>query len=291
MKSKVFLTKIDDNGIYFALNRLFDKLNLPSQINKIGIKINLCDYRRRESGVTTDYLVLDSLLMILRNRFPKAFIFTFEHDATGTLADNLFKWLRLDKVVEKHRVAFVNLANQSWKKIQIDGYHFKEIEVPNILLDSLVINHPKLKTHGRTKITCGLKNMYGCYRIKNKIEYHPFLDKAIADINIAIPSNYVIVDGLLCLEGNRGPTQGYPKEVGVFVGGNDIVAVDSFCSKFMGFHPHFVKHIRLAASKKVGSINYQLESELSKKTMKNYKFKFNLWNYYMMQILRKVVKS
>ena len=57
------------------------------------------------------------------------------------------------------------------------------------------------------------------------------------DINLAIKTHYTIVDGYLCLEGNRGPTQGFPKKVGVFIGGEDSVTVDMFCAKFMGFNP------------------------------------------------------
>ena len=61
---------------------------------------------------------------------------------------------------------------------------FQEVEVPRILDESLIIDHPKLKTHGRTKMTCALKNMYACYKIKDKVKYHSFLDKAKQLVNI-----------------------------------------------------------------------------------------------------------
>jgi uncharacterized protein (DUF362 family) len=287
----VYLVKIKENDIQDALSRLLGKLSLPQKANKIGIKLNLCDYRKRETGVTTDPLVLDPLLKLLRKSYPETYIYLFEHDATGTVADNLFEWLGLDKIAKKYNVDFLNLAREEWIPACIDGYCFKETEIPRILNESLIINHPKLKTHGRTKITCALKNMYACYRIKDKVRYHSFLDKAIADINIPIKSHFTIVDGLLCVEGNRGPTQGFPKNVGVFIGGEDIVSVDSFCAKLMGFNPYFVKHIRLAASKNIGSMKYQIESELNKREMRQLRFKFNLSKYYLMEILRKVVKN
>jgi len=291
MSSTVYLVKIDEDNISKALSRVLEKLSLPAQAERIGIKINLCDYRRRETGVTTDPLVLDPLLKLLRRSYPETDIYLFEHDATGTVADNLFEWLGLDKIAKKYNVDFLNLAREEWIPACIDGYCFKETEIPRILNESLIINHPKLKTHGRTKITCALKNMYACYRIKDKVRYHSFLDKAIADINIPIKSHFTIVDGFLCVEGNRGPTQGFPKKVGVFIGGKDIVSVDSFCAKLMGFNPYFVKHIRLAASKNIGSMKYQVESELSKKEMRQLHFKFSLSKYYLMEILRKVVKK
>ena len=286
----VYLVKVSENEIHDALARLLAKLRLPEHADKIGIKINLCDYRRRETGVTTDPLVLEPLLELLRKIYPNAYIYLFEHDATGTLADNLFEWLGLDKVAQKYNVDFLNLAHEDWISACIDGYCFKEIEMPRILSESLIINHPKLKTHGRTKMTGALKNIFACYKIKEKIKYHSFLDKAIADINIPIKSDFIIVDGLLCVEGNRGPTQGLPKKVGVFIGGEDIVSVDSFCSRLMGFNPNFIKHIKLASAKGIGSMKYQIESELSKREMRQISFKFNHGKFYLMQLLRKIVK-
>jgi uncharacterized protein (DUF362 family) len=289
--NNVYLVKIKENNIEDALSRLLGKLSFPHKANKIGIKLNLCDYRKRETGVTTDPFVLEPLLKLLRRFYPETYIYLFEHDATGTLADNLFEWLGLDKIAKKYNVDFLNLAHEEWIPACIDGYCFRETEIPRILNESLIINHPKLKTHGRTKISCALKNMYACYKIKEKVKYHSFLDKAIVDINIPIKSHLTIVDGFLCVEGNRGPTQGFPKKVGVFIGGEDIVSVDSFCAKLMGFNPYFVKYIRLAASKKIGSMKYKIESELSKSEMRKIKFKFNMSKYFLMQLLRRLVKA
>lgn len=288
--NNVYLVKINKHKIRDSLERLLTKLQLPKYEDKIGIKINLCDYRRRETGVTTDPLVLGPLLELLRKKYPRTYIFLFEHNATGTIADNLYKWLGIDKIAKKYDVEFVNLANEKWDKVSIDGYRFKEIEVPNILKDTMIINHPKLKTHGRSKITCGLKNMYACHRIKEKQKYHKFLDDAIVDINIPLKSHYVIVDGYLGLEGNRGPTQGFPKKVGIFIGGDDIVAVDTCCARFMGFNPKFIKHIVKAQKKGLGKMKYRLESEINQNDLNNYKFEFSLPKYWLMETLRKVIK-
>lgn len=290
MSSVVTLVKIGESNIEDALSRLFDMLRLPDQAEKIGIKINLCDYRKRETGVTTDPRVLDQLLKILRGIYPETYIYLFENDASGTLADNLYKWLQLDKIANKYGVNFVNLCHEKWQRVKVDGYHFKEIEVPEILMNSIIINHPKLKTHGRTKMSCGLKNMYGCYRIKRKEKYHVFLDEAIVDINIPIKSHITIVDGYLGVEGNRGPTQGFPKKVGVFIGGNDVVAVDSFCARFMGFNPRFVGHIAKAEKRGVGSMSYQLKSDIPERDFRKYRFEFSMPKYWLMEGIRKILR-
>src|SRR4030042_4629271 len=115
MHSKVYLTKADGDDVHGALKRLVDKLKLPKALHqKIGIKINLCDYRLPCAGCTTDPRVLDALLSVLKNIYPSGKIFLFENDATGTLADNLFLWLGLDKVAAKYDVKFVNLIREEW---------------------------------------------------------------------------------------------------------------------------------------------------------------------------------
>lgn len=290
MKSTVRLVRISDDNIPAAMGTLLKKLSLPVDIKRIGIKINLCDYRKRETGVTTDPYVLEPLLQGLRERYPSADLYLFENDATGTLVDNLYRWLKLDKVAEKYDVRFVNLNKEKWLRIKIEGLHFKEIDIPELLMNSFIINHPKLKTHGRTKIAVGLKNIYGCYRIKEKTKYHGFLNDAIVDINIPIKSRIVIVDGYLGVEGNRGPTQGFPKKTNVLIGGEDIVAVDTFCARFMGFAPCFVRHITKAARKKLGSMKYNVDSEIPFNMIKEYKFEFNTPKYILMQTIRKILR-
>ncbi len=271
-----------------SMARLISHLEFPLSAKKIGIKLNLCDYRLRETGVTSDPTVIESLLKVLRKKYPEVDLFLIENDATPTSADNLFPYLGIDKVAEKYACKCINLAHEKkWIEKEINGYNFKKIEFPKLIENlDILINHPKLKTHGRTKISCSLKNMFGCYRVKEKIQYHPFLDKAIVDINLAIKCHYTLVDANLCLEGNRGPSQGFPKKVGLFIGGRDIVAVDSFCAKLMGFHPYLVKHIRMAAKKKIGSMKYNLNGDLLKKDLKKYRFDWSIGNYMFMQFIR-----
>jgi uncharacterized protein (DUF362 family) len=287
----VHLIKTQDNNIVGAMERLIDKLGFPSVDGRpIGIKVNLCDYRRPETGATTDPLVLDPLLKNIRNHYPSSRIFLFENDATGTLADNLFTWLGLDKIALKYDAEIINLAREKWTTIALQGLQFKEMEVPVILWESIIINHPKMKTHGRTKISCGLKNMFGCYRIKKKDIYHKFLDEAIVDVNLAIPTHLTIVDGVLALEGNRGPTQGFPKKVGVLVGGADIVAVDSFCARFMGFNPRSVRHIAMSSKTGVGSMRFRTDTEVREQDFSKYKFQFSIPKFWLMQTLRRILK-
>ena len=273
-----------------AMRRLFSSLSLPEHAARIAIKPNLCDYRAPETGAVAHPEIVAPLLEVLREHYPKADISLCENDSSDTLASNIWRYVGLDEVAAKYDARCVDLSRAEWVEVPIDGLHFDRIEVPVPLLEAdLVINHPKLKTHGKTRITCALKNLFGCYRPKDKGFLHRFLDEAIVDINLAIRPHMVIVDADLCVEGNRGPTQGLPKRLGLLFGGSDPVAVDACCAKVMGFRPRSIGHIRRAARAGLGTMGYVLEGDLRGRDLDPYRFKYSEFKHLFMRAARRVV--
>ena len=273
-----------------ALERLVDQLGFPASAARIAIKVNLCDYRKWETGATTDPRVLAALLEVLRGRYPSAEIFLCENDSTDTLAENLWGYLGLDTVAGRYEAVCASLGGRDWVTVPITGLRATRVDVPALLREcDLIINHPKLKTHGKTRMTCALKNMFGCYRQKDKRPLHAHLDDAIVDINLAIRPHFVIVDADLCVEGNRGPTQGLPKRVGLFIGGKDPVAVDAFCSRLMGFSPYWIGHVRKAARAGVGTMRYALSGELRPRELRAHRFRYSRGKFLLMWVLRRVL--
>lgn len=286
----VYATRITNGDRRAALARLLAFFRLPPAARRIAIKLNLCDYRQPETGAVSDPAVVAALLAVLRQRYPRAEILLCENDASDTLVQNLWGWLGLDRVATEFDARCVSLAEDDWVRVPIAGWRFPELEVPRLLRESdFVINHPKLKTHGKTKITCALKNLFGCYRAKDKRPLHRFLDEAIVDMNLALRPHLVIVDSDLCVEGNRGPTQGLPKRLGLFMGGEDPVAVDAFCARLMGFRPAGIGHIRRAARAGVGTMAYELEGDLEGEPLDGYRFQYSLGKFWLMQVARKVL--
>ncbi|MHA1705899.1 MAG: DUF362 domain-containing protein [Promethearchaeota archaeon] len=287
--SKVYVVKTDFTTIVKKMLELLRFISLPNRADKIAIKINLCDYRLRETGAVSDPIVVDALLNSLRVIYPSSDIIIVENDASSTLADDLFLYVGIAEIANKHGVKCINLAHEKWITKKIDGYYFKKIKIPKILDEvDLLITHPKLKTSSLTKITCGLKNMFGCIRTKRKHIYHKNIDEVIVDINLALKPDCSIVDAILCHEGTWGPAYGFPKKVGFLIGGNDIVAVDAFCSKIAGFNPFFIGHIRKASRKGLGRMSFEVSGDLDIINRKNYKFDFSRTLYYTFKILRKI---
>jgi len=72
------------------------------------------------------------------------------------------------------------------------------------------------------------------------------IDRSILDINGTTPSNFVIADGIVAMEGN-GPLHGTARDLGRVVMSDDPVAADFTCARLMGFDPYRISHLAQAA--------------------------------------------
>jgi uncharacterized protein (DUF362 family) len=163
--------------------------------------------------------------------------------------------------------------------VEIDGLHFKRMDVPAALKRSFFITFPKLKSHAITRLTCGLKNQMGLFRPKRKIVYHHMVHDLIVDCNLAMRPALSIVDANLVMEGNYGPTHGSPRKLGLILGSKDIVAADSLCAKFFNFNPKSIQYIREASNKGLGDTRFETISDFDF-DIRNYRLKFSPLLFY-----------
>ena len=282
--SEVFLQAVEAD-VSHSMAVLLDSMKLPRNLTSICIKLNLCEYRMAETGCTSDPAVVNSLLENLRGKYPSSRIVLIEGDSTNTTAETLFPYLGIDSVAKRFNCETMSISKSDWVRVKIEGMRFKSVHVPKVLTEcDLYITHPKLKTHSLTKISCSLKNQFGCLRPKNKVPFHNHIDEAIVDANLARRPDITIVDANICMEGIGGPIHGRPRRLGLFMGGRDLVAVDSLCAKVVGFRPFFIGHVRKSANYGLGHMRFQLTSGEGKLPQK--KLAFDRLQYYALRVLR-----
>lgn len=266
-----------------------------SRIDKIVIKINLCEYRRPESGAVTDPVLLEALvneLLALTSEIP---IIIAEADATSVDADSAFRYMSIDTVAARTGATLLNLSKVNWRKVAIpSGMHFKEMDVPNLMDDrTLYVNFAKLKINSGTAITGCLKNNYALIREKNKAQFHDVVHLAVHDVNIALASlnmqHINIIDGYVGVETMGGPAFGRPKRCELLIAGIDPVAVDSCEARVIGVRPRSVKHITYCAKSGLGSIRYNLQTDIPEFSYKKYKFQYERFQYWIRQRLKRRV--
>jgi uncharacterized protein (DUF362 family) len=208
-----------------------------------------------DTGATTDPIVVEALIQRLKKLTVE--IFVVESDATMTNADNAFEVTGMKEMCKQYGVECLNLRHLEDKvKIPILNCEcLKTITVPRIVTESAIVSAAKMKTHMATKVTLGMKNMFGILPDKLKIKYHAKgISKVIVDINTVIKPNLTVIDGFVAMEG-KGPSNGSPVKLDLIIAGKDPVATDATGARVMGINPHEVSHIRTAHQKGLGNID------------------------------------
>jgi uncharacterized protein (DUF362 family) len=134
-----------------------------------------------------------------------------------------------------------------------DAYVMPDFAVARTAWEAdVIVDLPVVKTHVRTGITCGLKNMKGVLPGEEKKRTHRMgLDRAIVDLNRVMRPHYTVVDAIVGVQGTHtGPEDRVP--LGCVLAGADVVAIDAVCAAMMGFDVEQIHHVQLAAEAGLG---------------------------------------
>jgi uncharacterized protein (DUF362 family) len=257
-------------------------------VRSIAIKINICDYRRAESGAITHPLLLAALLDVLRENYPGASLTIIENDATTVDMWAAYRLLGFDLTAREHGAELRNVAEGKWLTKPVPGgMILKELEVPEILETcDLFVNFAKLKTNALTKMTGCLKNIFALLRMKRKVILHGQINPVLQDMNKVIVPDLCLVDGYIGMEGMGGPAFGRPKRCELLIAGSNPVAVDACCARIMGFRPRSVEHIKLCHQAGLGPMDYQLQTDVPNFDYRRFKFQFPVWEYQLRNLVR-----
>ncbi len=117
-----------------------------------------------------------------------------------------------------------------------------------------IINCAKLKTHGLTRYTGAVKNLYGCIPGTVKVEYHfrmpelkDFSDMLV-DIACHVKPMLSLIDAVVAMEGD-GPSAGTPRAVGCLLASEDAHALDVAGCRLMGVPPLEICTVQRAAER------------------------------------------
>ena len=136
-----------------------------------------------------------------------------------------------------------------------EGVVLKKVEILKPLVDAdLVINLPKLKTHGQMVYTGAVKNMFGAIPGSKKAEYHfkmssyDFFANAIIDIFLSVKPGLSIMDAIVGMDGD-GPSAGNPKKLGFIAASENAFDLDYTCLHLIGADPMSVPVIKSAVER------------------------------------------
>jgi uncharacterized protein (DUF362 family) len=252
--SLVSFVKIQHNTTASMKKALLEALgqidySFNENIRNVVIKPNLCYYWDYSTGQTTDPRFVAAVIDLIREKVSRETnISIVESDASAMKCEHVFKILGYEKLSEKYGVKLVNLSKVigDEKDVTVEGRSF-HLAVPRIIRDAdLRINIPKIKyTMRGIKITCALKNIFGCNPYEKKFRYHPRLGQVIVAVNKAMRFDLCLIDGNV-VSGVR------PRRLGLVMASRDPVAIDVAATRIAGEDPNTIGYIGLASKEGLG---------------------------------------
>ena len=127
-----------------------------------------------------------------------------------------------------------------------------------VLEADYIINCPKLKTHGLTVLTAGVKNLFGCIPGLKKPEWHckrPTIggfSRMLIDLCQAVAPQVTLLDAIDCIEGN-GPGGGEVRRMGVTLCSRSPYALDGEAARLMGLRAGMAPTVE--AARELGLLN------------------------------------
>lgn len=225
------------------------------------LKINLLTGDVPEKAVTTHPAIVRAMIRQVR----KAGGIPLVGDCSGTEGKpNQKKYLDacrssgIMQVCDEEKAQIIHLSAESVEVRNDSGRLYKNFILSKQVVDAdVLISLPKLKTHGLTLFTGGVKNNFGCITGLNKVKMHlraedpETFSQILVDLLGIVQPDLILMDAVVGMEGN-GPSNGTPKQVNAILASKDPVALDAVACKMVGIDPFMVPSTRLAHEQGMG---------------------------------------
>ncbi len=248
----VQLCSVRGGTIADRVRAAFENIGLDSRVTKgtkVVLKVNLlqaskkaCNVPEFVGALAKEFLDHGAEVLVADSSSGGSTRQTAEHTGLLTVCGEVgvpFKALE-----DSERVA-VDVPN---------SLRLSSVNVAKEVMDAdLLVSVPKLKLHGQSIITLGMKNMMGTIHRFEMKDFHMDIQSSIADLMRVVPPDVVFVDGTEAMV-TGGPMNGRMEQRDLVIAGYDVVAVDAAGSRELDVDPTGVGHIVKAQDAGLGSM-------------------------------------
>ncbi len=254
------------NAIERGLALLGGAAKYAKEGEKILLKPNLLVADPPEKGVTTNPAVFKAV--------AEAFIATGAEVAYGDSpamgnTKNAAKKSGLMEVAQRLNIDLADFKTGEEIFFKNGIQNKKFVIAKGVLESDGIISLPKFKTHGLERLTCCVKNQFGCIPGLLKGEFHLKLSdafefgKMLVDLNRFVNPRLYIVDGIHAMEGN-GPRGGTIRPMNLIAFSEDPIALDATLCRLINLAPEYVPTIKFGEESGAGTCfeaDIQLEGD------------------------------
>jgi uncharacterized protein (DUF362 family) len=243
--SRIVARDARGNDIRHLLEYMLESLDVGNNVKgkSVVLKPNLCTERPEIINIANTSIevlcaTVEYLLQFTNN------IVIGESDGMRYSVNQAFENNGIYHLVKKYGIRAVSFTDDL--QVEVPYQEFRGWPFSRTWVESDVfITLPKIKTHATSYFTGALKNQWGCVSRRDRILLHKNLDRLIGLVNRVRRPDFIVMDGILGMEG-RGPINGEPLPLDVLLVGNDPVAMDIFTMNLIGLNPERAEHVFIA---------------------------------------------
>jgi len=269
--SVAFTTGTDRQQMLYEVIKPFEsEIRKGLKGKQLIIKVNMVTVNAPLCATHVD--AIRSLLEIMKPIY-KGQIIIAESSSVVETTEGFKNYGYLD-LAKNYNIKFVDLNKDNPTPFHIldSNLHQEEIQVADTFVnpDNYFISLSRLKTHNRVVMTAGVKNMVmGAplvlsndrssgrhYKSRMHSGGERFLHFNMFMVGQRIRPDFTIIDGVEGMEGN-GPSSGTSVDHKIALAGEDVVAVDSMCSRLMGIPLDNVGYLNYMAAAGLGNVDRQ----------------------------------
>ena len=264
----VSITRVKDydrEAVYAAMQAHFARLYIADELKtgmRVLIKANLILKRRPEEATTTHPAVVEAIVRCVKDCGVTDI--TIADSPGGPYTEAALKGIY-------EASGMTEVAKNTGAKLNFDTGSFVRERAENKLVHSFTLINPvqnadyiidaaKVKTHGMTMLSGGVKNLFGTVPGLMKPEFHwRFPDKQqfcemLVDLCETVHPDLIIADGIVSMEGD-GPTGGTPKQTEMLLASKSPYELDVLLCKMIGLNPSDVYTVSNSAARGLCPLN------------------------------------
>lgn len=208
---------------------------------KVCLKPNLLMRAEAEKAVTTHPALLTAVIKRLKTMGIDDIVVADSPGGPYTRGalEGIYRASGIAEAAEKGG-ASLNLDTGYRAMRADDALLCKEFNIINPVAEAdVVVNLPKLKTHGMVTLSAGVKNLFGCIPGLQKPELHfRYREKndfcrMLVDLSLLVKPVLTIVDAVDSMEGN-GPSGGTVRHTGMTFAARNLYALDLALCGYIG---------------------------------------------------------
>lgn len=230
---------------------------------RVVLKPNIADFSASRP-IHTDPRLVEAIVLYLK-ALGAGEIVLAEGPPHDRDSESLFRRTGFEALADRQGLRLVDLNSDDIRRVKNANPRaprLREFLVPaTVLAADVLISVPKMKTHRLAGVTLGLKNMFGIlpgmvYGWPKNVLHWNGISQSICDINGTLAAHFVIIDGIVGMEG-YGPILGSARKAGVLVMSDNALAADATAARIMGIEPARVEYLALAQRAQLGSLRPQ----------------------------------